>query len=210
MTWNPLSQRWEGNYGVLRDFENQTTTSVRPALIAHYVANSSTGGASPGGIAQSASSLHIVGDMRFDSDKMCWISILPPEEDEPDPFEGMADDEGDSFDKGATLTRTTAKAFSMNHALLNADRRITSESTSSFSASVDDDFVGIETQRLSPPQMVSDSLWRECLDAHSRNKEEMRGWVLRTLPDAMEMTERKRRDEKRLWEIRNLALRSSL
>lgn len=210
MTWNPLTQRWEGNYAVLRDFENEATKSARPALIAHYASNSTTAMASPGGVTQSASSVHIVGDMRFDSEKMCWISILPPEDDEPDPFEGMADNESDSFDKGVTLTRTTAKVLGKNNPLSNVSRRIASESTGSVSTSVDDDYVLADRQRHSPPQLVSDALWQQCLAAQTRHKEEMRGWVLRTSPDTAEMAERKKRDEKRLWEIRNLALRSSL
>ena len=117
MTWNPTTLRWEGNYGVLREFDNQLASSVRPALIAYRPPsaakpaspndkhNTSSNGSARGG----GTALRVVGNMMFDPEKMCWISTLSKEDDEPDPFESLADDEDeDSFwndRRGGTLTQ---------------------------------------------------------------------------------------------------------
>ena len=106
MTWNPQTLRWEGNEGILRDFDPPTAPTVRPALITHLTGSSMTG-ATPGTLSSSGpnvgstASLRIVGDMKFDPEKMCWVSTLAREDDEPDPFEGMADDEDE--EAGGTI-----------------------------------------------------------------------------------------------------------
>ena len=121
MTWNPQTLRWEGNYGVLREFDNHLTSSVRPALIA-YRAPHSNKPASPvdkGNVSTSSAAVRVVGNMMFDPEKMCWISTLPHEEEDPDPFEGLADDEDDAFwqDRraggGGTITRGTFTGLDM-------------------------------------------------------------------------------------------------
>ena len=91
MKWNPQTLRWEGNDQVLRDFDVAVGTSVRPALITHL-----TGSSAGSPMSSLASGPRIVGNMIFDPVKMCWISTLPPEEDEPDVFANLADDENDS------------------------------------------------------------------------------------------------------------------
>jgi len=111
MTWNPQSLRWEGNYGVLREFDNQLASSVRPALIAYRAPNGHKP-VSPidkGNVSTASTAVRVVGNMMFDAEKMCWISTLPQDEEDPDPFAGLADDEDDAFWKdrkaGGTLTK---------------------------------------------------------------------------------------------------------
>lgn len=92
MRWNPQTLRWEGNDHVLRDFDNAMSSSTRPALITQL------SGAALGSPVSSASGIpgaRVVGNMLFDPVKMCWVSQLPPEEEEPDVFADMADDEDD-------------------------------------------------------------------------------------------------------------------
>jgi hypothetical protein len=208
MTWNPQTQRWEGNYGVLRAFDGQLPNSVRPALINPNNGVLEGGIPTPGDITASASSVHIVGDMRFDTDKMCWVSTLSPEDDEPDPFEGIGDDEDEDEDRLATITRSSGKALSTGSLLLNINRRITSESAGSSSTCIEDDSVDSAGRPGSQPVCVSDALRKQCLDARARHKDEMRGWVIKPSQDSSEMAERMRRDARRLWEIRKLALGS--
>lgn len=122
MTWNPQTLRWEGNYGVLREFDNHLASSVRPALIAYRAPNASNKSGSADkdhqrdsgrdknsdkgdrSISNStsnfsanpmSSAVRVVGNMMFDPERMCWTSTLPDEEEEADPFEGLADDEDD-------------------------------------------------------------------------------------------------------------------
>jgi hypothetical protein len=111
MTWNPLSLRWEGNYGVLKEFDNHLASSVRPALIA-YRAPHVPKPASPvdkSNVSTSSAAVRVVGNMMFDPENMCWISTLPQNEEDPDPFEGLVDDEDDAFwtDRriGGTVTK---------------------------------------------------------------------------------------------------------
>jgi hypothetical protein len=117
MVWNPETLRWEGNYQVLRDFDAQVMSSARPALITHYGAfasmkatssRSTVGSAVQDGkrvpsevpISTGAAPLNaprIVGNMMFDPEKMCWVSTLSAEDDEPDPFANI--DEEDASDR---------------------------------------------------------------------------------------------------------------
>ncbi|WWC96378.1 hypothetical protein V866_003246 [Kwoniella sp. B9012] len=218
MTWNPSTLRWEGNESILRDFDT-ISTSARPALITHYTGSSvGVGGlSSPVGSAPAAP--RIVGDMQFDPIHMKWISILSPEEDEPDPFEGMADDEDDEFGFGTgTITRSSGRKFvtvGLNSiggggGSSNWTSRLASESsvmtstTTNTSASTnqgsnwDENGFG----------MISEELWKECKMAEERHKKEMKGWIMRSTSNTNELRERERKEEKRLWEIRNLAMKS--
>ncbi|KAJ9113881.1 hypothetical protein QFC19_000074 [Naganishia cerealis] len=154
MTWNPETLRWEGNYQVLRDFDAQVMTSARPALITHYAAFSSmntlssqsalsgdkarsttsTTGKSSTASSSTLNAVRVVGNMMFDPERMCWISTLPAEEDEADPFanieeedfsdkmmarsgsSGADDQDSDSaedtaFLRGGTITKDTGKAM---------------------------------------------------------------------------------------------------
>jgi len=103
MKWNPQKLRWEGNEQVLRDFDVAVGTSTRPALITHL-----TGSSIGSPVSSFTTSARVVGNMMFDPVRMCWISRLPPEEDEPDVFADLdfgddADDDADSEAKGSTI-----------------------------------------------------------------------------------------------------------
>ena len=79
--------RWEGNDQVLRDFDAAVGTSVRPALITQLT------GSSIGSPVGNIAGARVVGNMLFDPTRMCWVSTLPPEDEEPDVFAELADDE---------------------------------------------------------------------------------------------------------------------
>ena len=74
---------------------------------------------------------------------------------------------------------------------------------------------------------ISPELWAECQAAEERHRKEVKGWCVRPMPPmptvgsgsgrsvqvqqvqwAKDVQERERREGKRLWEIRNLAMRS--
>lgn len=93
MRWNPQTLRWEGNDHVLRDFDNAMSSSTRPALITQLSASAL---GSPVSSTTGIPGARVVGNMLFDPIKMCWVSQLPPEEEEPDVFADMADDEDDA------------------------------------------------------------------------------------------------------------------
>ncbi|KAG8803110.1 hypothetical protein FRC17_006273, partial [Serendipita sp. 399] len=103
MRWNPKTCRWEGNEQEGRDFENAIKTSTRPALITQ-LSGSALGSPASG----SSSGARVVGNMLFDPVKMCWVSQLPPGEEEPDVFADLADDEEEDLgswgmNKGGTI-----------------------------------------------------------------------------------------------------------
>lgn len=193
MVWNPETLRWEGNENVLRDFDAPVAASARPALIAHFTGSSVS---VPSPTVGATQTVRIVGDMRFDPERMCWVSNLAPEDDEPDPFEGMADDEDDE-NGGSTITRAQGRKVASAVAYSGAwSSRLASESSAS--TSMGSTFDGGEDEKF----------WEECKAAEERHRVEMRGWTTKTLGGAAEARDRERREEKRLWEIRNLAMRS--
>lgn len=252
MTWNPVKLRWEGNETALRDFDNiPISTSARPALITH-ISNptSPTSLHLPGAVRSGSSSSsilgsvntggsRIVGDMRFDPKEMRWISLSPDEE--PDPFEGMADDEDDSIGKGGTIRARKMVTVGLSEAsesLWSSSRKasvISSGTTSTSGDSTSSYHTSHQTPQppLPNPQiqnslhshndpattsatttkvvtgsettLISDSLKAECKEAEDRHKKEMRGWISGS--GSWSRSEA-RREEKRLWDIRYLALKS--
>ena len=169
MVLNPDTLRWEGNDDELRAFDSiPTSFTARPALIP----------------ARGEDSIKIVGDMKFDPAKMCWVSTL--DEEEVDPFEGMADDEDD--DPGATITRASGRNLVTVGVGLG---RLASESSASVWSMDGCDL----------------ALLRECNEAKTRHKVEMRGWMVK--PGNEESSEEKeRRGRKRLWEIWNQVMKA--
>lgn len=247
MTWNPTKLRWEGNESALRDFDNvPISTSARPALITHIsnpasptllnLPNGTRSGSSSSssilGSGVNTGGSRIVGDMRFDPKEMRWISLSP--DDEPDPFEGMADDEDDSFDggagKGGTIRARKLVAIGLSEAsesLWSSSRKASVISSSATSTS-DSTTSNPNTSNLSThpkshhqessdqtdtvnaisntnPSLVSEALRAECKEAEDRHKKEMRGWISGS--GSWSRSEA-RREEKRLWDIRYLALKS--
>ncbi|WVQ73521.1 hypothetical protein IAR50_003093 [Cryptococcus sp. DSM 104548] len=211
MIWNPNTLRWEGNEAVLRDFD--TISSSRPALITHYTGSSvGVGGLSSPVASVAAAAPRIVKDMQFDPVQMKWVSVHP-EDDEPDPFEGMADDE-DEETGGGTIRACAGRKYvpvggssagsgSMAASSSTWSHRMASESSMATSTASWEDrashHVGVA---------ISTELWNECKEAEERHRKEMKGWGLRAPTGSSEIRERERREEKRLWEIRYLAMKS--
>ncbi|WWD18854.1 hypothetical protein CI109_103309 [Kwoniella shandongensis] len=219
MTWNPATLRWEGNESILQAFDHIPS---RPALITHYTGGSSvtspiSSSANITPATAAATAPRIVGDMQFDPINMRWISILDPEDDEPDPFEGMADDEeSESGGAGGTITKSNSRKFVIpggggmgmgSGSVVTSSAwssRMISESGTSVSASIGSSSWGGGTT-----EEISDELWKECKEAEERHKKEVRGWLTRpSTTITSESRDKERREEKRLWEIRHLALKS--
>ncbi|EST05191.2 hypothetical protein PSEUBRA_005454 [Kalmanozyma brasiliensis GHG001] len=102
MRWNAHALRWEGNEGVLRDFDQVIQRSTRPALISQMTGSSTSsalnqvaGYSSPLSPESStlmnsiASGARVVGDMLFDPIQMRWIPKSGDEEE--DVFAGFDD-----------------------------------------------------------------------------------------------------------------------
>ncbi|KAJ1311109.1 hypothetical protein OPQ81_009610 [Rhizoctonia solani] len=204
MRWNPKTLRWEGNEQVLKEFETHAAPS-RPALITHLTGSSIGGLMSPTG-SMLASGARIVGNMLFDPVRMCWISRLPPEEDEPDVFAGLADDEGDDWeDKAGTIranigganatddkdwkgsVRSTDSMREMTMSPARSHTRSMSESESEAGdtpsafgtrRSVRGSFGGQSLHEEVPG--VDDTLVAACRAAEERHKQEMKGWYIRS------------------------------
>lgn len=215
MTWNPVKLRWEGNETALRDFDNiPISTSARPALITHISSpNSPSAGAHHFLDNGNTGGSRIVGDMRFDPVQMRWISLSPDEE--PDPFEGLADDEDE---EGGGTIRASRKMVMLglseaSESLWSTSRKASeaisavsvlgssASTTDSGSGSVGEVFIGHGVDL----SLISDELRAECVGAEERHKRDMRGWV--SNGGSWSRSEA-RREEKRLWDIRHLALKS--
>ncbi|KAJ1026432.1 hypothetical protein NDA13_003813 [Ustilago tritici] len=95
MRWNAQALRWEGNKGVLRDFDQVIQSSTRPALISQLTGSSTSsalthaaGYSSPLSPESStlmshiASGARVVGDMLFDPVQMRWVKKSGDEEDD--------------------------------------------------------------------------------------------------------------------------------
>lgn len=202
MKWNPQTLRWEGNDQALRDFDAAVGTSTRPALITHL-----TGSSIGSPVGSFASGARVVGNMIFDPSRMCWISTLPPEEDEPDVFADLADDEDEDWEaKGGTIRATqpgSANNTNTSVALLsrsNSSRTEAPSSALSHRRSLSD----AESDRGSRASYVCkvDADFRDkCRAAEERHRVEMKGWV----PSVS--NPRAESDRTHLYEIRALATR---
>ncbi|KAF9244579.1 hypothetical protein BU15DRAFT_41737 [Melanogaster broomeanus] len=178
MKWNPSSLRWEGNDQVLRDFDAVVGTSTRPALITHL-----TGSSIGSPVGSFASGARKVGNMIFDPTRMCWISTLHPDEEEPDVFADLADDEEDdgwetkggtiraSLQQGCTSGTASDTSGSLASAIVvtapspaRSRTRTTSESESD------------RGSRASIVYDVADDFVEVCRAAEERHRLEMRGW----------------------------------
>ena len=186
MTWNPTALRWEGNESALQDFDHVPTTSTaRPALITSNDLPQAISSGSPtnsNSYHTAAGTVKIVGNMQFDPKAMRWISLNP--DDEVDPFGDieMADDEAESLGQGRGQggRRDTASEASSARAV---------------SSVFPDPDEGFEVE-------VDEQLKIECYKAEERHRREIRGFV----GGGSWSRSEERREEKRLWEIRNLAL----
>lgn len=189
MKWNPQTMRWEGNEQVLRDFD-AVVTSTRPALITHLTGSSLGSPTSSFG-----SGARIVGNMVFDPIRLCWISTLPPEEDEPDVFANLADDEDDS-DSWASKTGTIRASAQSSVA--------TSSTAPDRSQTRTPSECGSERgSRGSLVYDIDDMFVQNCRKAEERHNVEIKGWKSSlSREDALSEP-----DRSFLYEIRALATR---
>lgn len=234
MKWNPKTLRWEGNEQVLKEFDAHAAPS-RPALITHFTGSSIGGLMSPTG-SMLASGARIVGNMLFDPVRMCWISRLPPEEDEPDVFAGLADDEGDWEDKAGTIrantgganatddkdwkgsVRSTDSTREMTMSPARSHTRSMSESESEAGDTAPSAFgtrrggrgsFGGQSVHEEVPG-VDDTLIAACRAAEERHKLEMKGWYIRSRSRSRSVkssTEEEAPVRTHLFDIRALATR---
>jgi len=205
MNWNPKSLRWEGNEHVLKEFDSHLPSS-RPALITHFTGSTLSGVMSPTG-SFLASGARIVGNMMFDPVRMCWISRLSPEEDEPDVFAGLGEDEGDDWEDKAGTIRANGGVGSTDDVRdwkgsvrsMDSGRAMTMSPTRSHTKSMSES----GSEAGDPPQRVfgsrksvrgsfggqsvheeipgvDDALVAACRAAEERHKQELRGWNVRS------------------------------
>ncbi|KAG1757704.1 hypothetical protein EDB19DRAFT_1658629 [Suillus lakei] len=186
MKWNPTTLRWEGNDQVLRDFDTVVGTSTRPALITHL-----TGSSIGSPVGSFAAGARKVGNMIFDPTRMCWVSTLPPDEEEPDDDENAWEAKGGTIraNQGCTSGAMSDTSASTNSAIIitapsPARSRIRTNSEASIVYDVADDFVEI------------------CRAAEERHRQEIKGWRMPRQTDPFGSPDR--RD---LHEIRALATR---
>lgn len=170
MRWNPFTLRWEGNDQVLRDFDAAVGTSVRPALITQLT------GSSIGSPTGNASGARVVGNMLFDPTRMCWVSTLPPEDEEPDVFADLADDEDDEWDtKGQTI-----RAGLPQQPLKADERQAQADVTAKLNRMRSMSMSETDSDRCSRGSLVydvEDGFIDKCRLAEERHKLEMKGWL---------------------------------
>lgn len=201
MKWNPQSLRWEGNDHVLRDFDAVIGTSTRPALITHL-----TGSSIGSPVGPFASGARIVGNMMFDPSRMCWISTLPAEEDEPDVFANLADDEEDEDweAKGGTIRASVQQRVSD----VGIEPKLTLPSASPSPARSHTRTLSESgSDRGSRASMVvcdvDEEFLASCRLAEERHRMEMKGWRSALAKQDVFSTS----DRSHLYEIRALATR---
>lgn len=203
MKWNPQTLRWEGNEQVLRDFD-AVVTSTRPALITHL-----TGSSIGSPVGSFASGARIVGNMIFDPQRMCWISTLPPEEDEPDVFANLADDEEGWESKGGTIRANLQST-------LTPDTSVGSRTSTSMSGSIVEPPSPSRSHCRTPSESgsdrgsrasmffdIDDNFVKNCKAAEARHAEEMKGW--KDILTRQHLFDEP--DRSNLYEIRDIAKR---
>ena len=202
MRWNPHTLRWEGNDHVLRDFDVAVGTSTRPALITHL-----TGSSIGLPVGSFASGARIVGNMIFDPARMCWISTLAPEEDEPDVFANLADDEEDADNwetKGGTIRASqqrTTPSSSNNSASSISSTMVEVPSPSRSHIRTLSESGSDRGSRASFVCDMDDAFLERCRISEERHRIEMKGWKTRRTDVLYEA------DRSYLYEIRALATR---
>lgn len=175
MKWNPQALRWEGNEHVLRDFD-VVVTSTRPALITHL-----TGSSIGSPVASFATGARIVGNMIFDPKRMCWLSTLPPEEDEPDVFANLADDEEevDGWEsRGGTIRASLQSCADSNTSTSSTTPSLSVQAASPARSHISaaSDYGSDRGSRALVGLDVDDDFAQRCRTAEERHRIEMKGW----------------------------------
>ncbi|KAJ7706308.1 hypothetical protein B0H17DRAFT_1036660 [Mycena rosella] len=199
MRWNPQTLRWEGNEHVLREFDAAVGTSTRPALITHL-----TGSSIGSPVGSFANGARIVGNMIFDPARMCWISTLPPDEDEPDVFANLADDEEDDEweSKGGTIRASLQLTASNSSATTTTPSATASPARSESYVRATSESGSERGSRASMVYDVDEAFLESCRAAEERHRVEMKGWNLAPRQDPFVEP-----DHSHLYEIRELATR---
>lgn len=203
MKWNPTTLRWEGNDQALRDFDAAVGSSTRPALITHL-----TGSSMGSPVGSFAAGARVVGNMIFDPSRMCWISTLPPDEEEPDVFADLADDEDDDWEaKGGTIRASQQQQQQQQGNVSTTPSGDTTTRTEppSPARSCSRTRSGSESDRCSRASMVcdvDDSFVENCRLAQERHRAEMKGWLSLSRANANAEP-----DRSYLYDIRALATR---
>ncbi|EDR15743.1 uncharacterized protein LACBIDRAFT_291629 [Laccaria bicolor S238N-H82] len=200
MKWNPHSLRWEGNDQVLRDFDAAVGTSTRPALITQLT-GSSIG--SPAG--SFASGARVVGNMFFD----------PVQEDEPDVFANLADDEEDGAaweSKGGTIRASVhqrvsdagSASTSCANSSESSDLRLGAPSPAhSHTRTLSESGSERGSRASMVVRDVDETFLEKCRDAEERHRVEMKGWKSTLAKQDLYANP----DRSHLYEIRALATR---
>ncbi|PWY99414.1 hypothetical protein BCV70DRAFT_200985 [Testicularia cyperi] len=207
MRWNPRLLRWEGNEGVLRDFDQVIQSSTRPALISQLTGSSTSsalasmpGYTSPlssesSTLMQSiASGARVVGDMLFDPVQMRWIHKSGAEEE--DVFAELDDESLGSRDhdlvKFGTESDHTIRARRIRSS--EAFQRMTDpwaplseqdlvDQTAAHSGTSGADKIDLAIRRAVAkghfPQDagIDRELWDACMEASRRHKLEVEGFL---------------------------------
>ena len=140
----------------------------------------------------------------FDPSRMCWISRLPPEEDEPDVFAHLADDEEDDWERrGGTIRASQPLDQSLATAATRGDTPSPGRPTSVHSRAMSES----GSERGARPALTSlldvdGILLEKCRVAENRHRAEMKGWRLPTTGENDNNP-----DRSSLYEIRALATR---
>ena len=172
MKWNPQTHRWEGNDQVLRDFDAAIGTSTRPALITHL-----TGSSIGSPVSSCTPGARRVGNMIFDPIRMSWISTLPPEEDEPDVFANLADDENDSdcWQRKTETIRATPSISSVADSSLSSSQELPSP-LHTHSRTISDSGSDRGSRASLVVCDVDEAFLERCRAAEERHRTELKGW----------------------------------
>lgn len=174
MRWNPQTLRWEGNDQALREFD-AAMAPARPALITQL-----TGSSVGSPVGSFASGARRVGNMIFDPGRMCWISTLSPEDEEPDVFAELADNEEDAQiweAQGGTIRAGTSRTSSLISETSSAvSSRFESPSPARSLTRSPSDSGSDRGSRASMVYDVDDMFLDSCKLAEERHRQEMRGW----------------------------------
>lgn len=232
MRYNPKTLKWEGNDQALQAFEPALASS-RPALITQLTGTSISSLASLAGRSSSAlggvggsavkvppgspsaTALKVVGNMQFDPIRMCWVSLLSKEEDEPDPFEGIDDD--DDMGAGSSShgnddahsnrsgdylgAAEGGEAARRNRSGRARAGRLSEALSAAFSSDHENDDDDVGTGLDEEDRRIAREFRRHCRRAEEGHRAEVAGWALGALMDV-------ERERARLWEIRKVAMKA--
>jgi hypothetical protein len=119
--------------------------------------------------------------MIFDPGRMCWISTLSPEDEEPDVFADLADDENGNVWEAQSgtiraLPSRTSSGLISETSSSAASSRIESPVSTRSRAESQSDSGSERGSRASMVYDVDDTFLDTCMLAEERHRQEVRGW----------------------------------